>query len=107
MERKAFYESVGLYGRSYIHSLISDNDRNTLIPNELQTTSLPSEYFGEGLAPRSAHEFALLTYKKRMIFTIDRRSMRLLNQTFRVPNELVEGWGMTADQSNVNRNGYY
>ena len=33
--------------------------------------------------------------------------MRLLNHTFRVPNALVEGWGMTADPSTVNSNGYY
>ena len=77
-----FYESKGLYEKSSVHRLAIDRDNFELTINEDYESFLPREYFGEGLAPRSPFEFALLTYKERTIFTVDRLTMQLLDKTF-------------------------
>ena len=75
-DRKAFYESSGLTGKSYVHKLDYAVETTTLSINEAKMSKLPSKYFGEGLAPRSASEFVVLTYKHKKIFTIDRDTMQ-------------------------------
>lgn len=70
-------------------------------------TKLADRYFGEGLAPRSESEFALLTYRERVLMTVDRETMKLLGRSYSIPEEIKEGWGFTADESVVNENGYY
>ena len=62
--------------------------------------------FAEGLSPRSASEFVLLTWKARIIYTIDRQSMKVLSENT-LDSQIAEGWGVTADESQVNSNGYY
>lgn len=68
--------------------------------------NLDPEDFGEGLCPRSATEFVVLTWRERRIYTVDRQNLTIL-QTFELDSQIVEGWGVTADESNVNANGYY
>lgn len=46
---------------------------------------LGDRYFGEGLAPRSETEFALLTYKERVLMTLSRETMRLQGIIFSIP----------------------
>ena len=105
--RDSFYESSGLYGKSFVHRLNLDTSTSTLAIDETKRSKLDKEYFGEGIAPRSATEFALLTYKQRRIFIVDRDTMELKDQHFTVPKALREGWGLTADEKSVNENGYY
>mmetsp|Transcript_12934 Transcript_12934/g.17413 ORF Transcript_12934/g.17413 Transcript_12934/m.17413 type:complete len:105 (+) Transcript_12934:590-904(+) len=71
-------------------------------------SKLPKKFFGEGLAPRSKTQFALLTYKHRRIFIVDKDSMQLVGgQTFVVPKVMKEGWGFTADESKVNAQSFH
>ena len=106
-ERDAFYESSGLYGKSFVHKLNLDQETSILSIDSEQASRLPSKYFGEGLAPRSQMEFALLTYQHRKLFTVDRNTMTILPKRFEIPSDLLEGWGFTADESSANENGYY
>ena len=62
--------------------------------------------FGEGLSPRSADEFVVLTWQERKIYTVSRSTMEILT-TEVLPSEIDEGWGVTADESVVNQNGFY
>lgn len=72
-DTKAFYESVGLYEESKVHKMIpKESQSNQLHAHWSDHDTLPSKYFGEGLAPRSATEFALLTYKERTVLIVDR-----------------------------------
>jgi len=103
----AFYESAGLYNKSSVHRLTPDAITNTLTVDTDSLSFLPSKYFGEGLAPRSATEFALLTYREKTVLTVDRDTMSILSKSFVIPSQLKEGWGMTADESKVNSNGFY
>ena len=58
------------------------------------------------MSPRSATEFVLLTWRERKIYTIDRTTLDFIGQ-YTIPSQIIEGWGVTADESNVNSNGYY
>ena len=100
-----FYESAGLYGESKIQVLQLNED--SLLQDKTHMYQLPSQYFGEGLAPRSDSEFALLTYKSRKIFTVDRDTMQMLNTSYEIPSQLVEGWGFTADENTEVSPSYY
>ena len=68
--------------------------------------NLPPTDFAEGLSPRSASEFVLLTWQERKIYTLDRTTLDF-NNFYTLPSEIKEGWGVTADESKVNSNGYY
>ena len=48
----------------------------------------------------------MLTWRERHIFAIDRQNLTIL-QTFELDSQIKEGWGVTADETNVNANGYY
>ena len=73
---------------------------NELVLERGALDTLPSKYFGEGLAPRSATEFALLTYKERTVLIVDRATMQVVDhKTYTIPRELKEGWGMTSDKT--------
>lgn len=85
---RSFYESVGLYAKSSVQRLIPNLNDSTLSVDSSSVNLLPSEYFGEGLAPRSATEFALLTYKERKIFTVDRSTMKIQSSSFAIPAQL-------------------
>ena len=67
---------------------------------------MASSDFAEGMSPRSATEFIVLTWRERRMYTVDRTSLDFIHQ-YTIPHQIVEGWGVTADESNVNSNGYY
>ena len=69
-------------------------------------SDLPSTDFGEGLSPRSEDEFVVLTWQERNIYTVLKSTMQILTEES-LPLEIREGWGVTADESQVNENGYY
>lgn len=61
-------------------------------------TNLPSTDFGEGLSPRSASEFVVLTWQERKIYTVERSTMDI-QSIESLDNAISEGWGVTADES--------
>lgn len=78
-----------------------------LTVDETAVQKLADKFFGEGLAPRSESEFAVLTYRSRVVMTVSRDTMKMLGRSFALPEEIKEGWGLTADESSANENGYF
>ena len=84
------YESTGLNGRS---SLRMDD---LATGRALQSATVPSQYFAEGLAPWGS-TLVQLTWQSHIAFVYDRFSFRLL-KTFQYD---CEGWGLTEDGKNL------
>jgi glutamine cyclotransferase len=80
------YESTGLYH----HSTLRRVDLETGVV--LQSLSLPSQYFGEGIAV-VGNNIVQLTWQSHVGFVYDKASFDLL-QEFQYP---TEGWGITYD----------
>ena len=80
------YESTGLYR----HSTLRRVDLET--GAVLQNLSLPSQYFGEGIAV-VGNNIVQLTWQSHVGFVYDKASFDLL-QEFQYP---TEGWGITYD----------
>ncbi len=80
------YESTGLNGRSSLRM----DDLST--GRVLQSASVPSRYFAEGLAAWGS-TLVQLTWQSHIAFVYDRFSFHLL-RTFHYN---CEGWGLTAD----------
>lgn len=70
------------------------------------TAYISNEEFAEGLSPISATKFALLTWQERRIHIVDRKTLKF-TETLPLPDKIAEGWGITADESKPNRNGYF
>ena len=51
--------------------------------------------FGEGLCPRNADEFVLLTWLEGKIIILDRETLTY-KTFFELPSNAKEGWGITA-----------
>jgi glutaminyl-peptide cyclotransferase len=85
-----FYESTGLYGRSYL--------RRVAFPSGdvLQQVALPDEYFGEGLA-LVGDRLVQLTWRSKRGFVYDRVTFGLLGG-FAYE---TEGWGLTYDGASL------
>ena len=69
-----------------------------LVPETV--TDLEDTDFGEGLSPRSYSEFAVLTWRERRIYLMDRETLTI-NDVVDLPQPIREGWGITADESRV------
>ena len=80
-EGDTFYESSGLYGRSFI----SRYDTHAEV-----TFNLPRQYFAEGLT-LLGNTLYLLTWKKGKLLLIDKRSLDITQEI----NYQGEGWGLT------------
>jgi glutaminyl-peptide cyclotransferase len=76
-----FYESSGLYGKSFVQRY-QQSAQNTL--------HIPSRYFAEGLTIVN-NQLYLLTWKENTLFTIDPISWRITGQL----SYAGEGWGLT------------
>ena len=76
------------------------NSQVVLIPDIV--TDLEDTDFGEGLSLRSSNEFAVLTWRERRIYLIERETLTI-NDVFDLPQPIREGWGITADESRVKR----
>jgi glutamine cyclotransferase len=66
-----------------------------LVAKSGQTTNLDKKYFGEGMAPRSASEFVVLTWKENEMFILNRDTMEV-NKKHKLPSGPKEGWGITS-----------
>jgi glutaminyl-peptide cyclotransferase len=84
------YESTGLNGRS---SLRMDDLTSGRV---LQSASVPSQYFAEGLAPWGS-TLIQLTWQSHVAFVYDRFSFRLLKTL----HYDCDGWGLTSDGKNL------
>jgi glutaminyl-peptide cyclotransferase len=84
------YESTGLNGRS---SLRMDDLTTGRV---LQSASVPSQYFAEGLASWGS-TLVKLTWQSHVAFVYDRFSFRLL----RTLHYNCDGWGLTSDGKNL------
>jgi glutamine cyclotransferase len=86
------YEGTGLYGRSQLR--IVDLPTGQV----LQRYSLPSNYFGEGIAYYTTSEgdgrIVQLTWKERTAFIYDSETLELLSE-FQFSTKKNEGWGIT------------
>ncbi len=80
------YESTGLKGQSSLRMV--DLDTGSI----LQFTSLPADYFGEGLTAWGG-TLVQLTWQNHVALVYDRFSFRVL-RTVPVPED---GWGLTED----------
>ena len=97
-DTKIFYESAGLYGQSKVQELervTVNEDYEKLVAKSGQTTNLDKKYFGEGMAPRSASEFVVLTWKENEMFILNRDTMEV-NRKHKLPSGPKEGWGITS-----------
>ena len=108
-DREQFVESAGLYGESkvqWLDEVTDDDDGRILEPDTSTQDELAAQYFGEGLSPRSASEFIVLTWREGKMFTLDRTSLEEQAE-FELPSGIAEGWGVTADETNVSDDGNY
>ncbi len=84
------YESTGLNGRSTLRMDDLETGRT------LQTQSLDTQYFGEGLTDWGS-TLIQLTWQAHIAFVYDRFSFRLL----RTLPYAGEGWGLTHDAAHI------
>jgi len=84
------YESTGLHGRSTIRRVRIDDGA------VLQSTSLPTEVFGEGIVNWDS-QIISITWQNGVGYRWDRASLRKLGE-FRYPGE---GWGLTQDGTHI------
>ena len=82
----SFYESSGLYGKSFIIQY----DRNN---KQLQRKQLPSKVFAEGLAELNGKLY-VLTWKSRTAYVFNSRNFSLITRH----SYKGEGWGLTHNQ---------
>ena len=85
-----FYESTGLYGQSSLRRVAFPSGEVT------QQISLPSQYFGEGLAMVGERLYQL-TWQAKRGFVYDRATFELLGS---FPYE-TEGWGLAYDGTSL------
>ena len=84
---ETFYESSGLYQRSFIQRY--DN-------KQVKTRYLPKQYFAEGLTLFN-NALYLLTWKEETLFIVDKDTLAI-TQTLKYQGE---GWGLTHDQQHL------
>jgi glutamine cyclotransferase len=86
------------YENGYLYEGTGKRGRSSLRKVELKTGelinshALPSEYFGEGIAPING-KIIQLTWTSRTGFVYDKESLKLLNKV-KYP---TQGWGLTSD----------
>lgn len=80
------YESTGLQGRSSLRRVELESGK------VLQKRDIPSQYFGEGIAPAGG-DIVALTWTSQTGFIFDAKTFAL-KQTFNYPGE---GWALTSD----------
>jgi len=85
-ENESLYEGTGLYGNSTLRRV------NLETGKVLQLYTLPSIYFGEGIAIFD-DKISQLTWNEHRGFIYDKHSFELLQEF----NYSTEGWGITYD----------
>ena len=87
--RGYIYESCGLNGKSSIRKV--DPDTGVV----LQETTIPKEYFAEGLVAVDSKLY-MLTWQSKIMFVVDVDTLNLLGR-LRYTTHNGEGWGLTYD----------
>lgn len=82
-----FYESSGLYGKSFVQAYDVDDPKA-----KAKVNHLPKTDFAEGLAYADQHLW-LLTWRQGIAKKIDPASLR----TVAIETNQSEGWGLTSD----------
>ncbi len=93
LEGNTIYESIGLENQSKLMKYTLDSAANSIEVKQ------PDDIFSEGISSVGNKIFQL-TYKNRKIFVYDKNSLELLTE-YPMPNQMVEGWGMTTDGKNL------
>lgn len=93
LDGNTIYESVGLQNQSKLLKYTLGSATNS------KEVKQPDDIFSEGISSVGNKIFQL-TYKNRKIFVYDKNSLELLNE-YPMPNQMVEGWGMTTDGKNL------
>ncbi|MCX8151008.1 MAG: glutaminyl-peptide cyclotransferase [Candidatus Bathyarchaeota archaeon] len=84
------YESTGLYGSSTLRKVDLETG------NTVDSVSLPTEFFGEGIALVN-EKIIQLTWKSQIGFVYNKENLSLIhNFTYS-----TEGWGLTFDGKNL------
>jgi glutamine cyclotransferase len=86
-DRDTFYESSGLYGRSFVQRYSK---------NKTITTNLSSRYFAEGLTLLN-EQIYLLTWKEEILLVLDKDTLKV---TSTLPYS-GDGWGLTNNGSQL------
>lgn len=89
LDGNTVYESVGLQNQSKLMKYTLGSSTNS------KEAKQPDNIFSEGISS-VGNKIYQLTYKDRKIFVYDKNSFELLNE-LPMPNQMVEGWGMTTD----------
>jgi glutaminyl-peptide cyclotransferase len=82
-----FYESSGLYGRSFVQRYSKNN---------ITTANLPRRYFAEGLTLFN-NKIYLLTWKEETLLILDKNTLKITD-TLAYSGE---GWGLTHNHSQL------
>lgn len=93
LEGNTVYESVGLEKQSKLLKYTLGSADNS------KEVKQADDIFSEGISSVGNKIFQL-TYKNRKIFVYDKNSLELLTE-YPMPNQMVEGWGMTTDGKNL------
>ena len=88
-DRGTLLESTGLYGESSARRVQFESGR------VLESSELPADQFGEGLAVCGAECFQL-TWRERLCLVRDAATLDL-RRTVALPPTMREGWGITHD----------
>ena len=87
---KTIYESGGLYQKSTLTNMEWPSQ------NIIKKINLDNKYFAEGIAASNINNILYqLTYKEKEILLYSFPNIELKNKV-KMPNELMEGWGMCA-----------
>jgi len=91
------YEGTGLYGSSELRKLDPKDPKNPL-----QTFSIPSEFFGEGIThyrnAKGEHRLIQLTWKEGQALVYDAKKLKVLfSFEYHIESSNGEGWGITFD----------
>lgn len=93
LEGNTIFESVGLEKQSKLMKYTLGSNTNS------KEVKQPDDVFSEGISSVGNKIFQL-TYRNRKIYAYDKNSLELLSE-YPMPNQMVEGWGMTTDGKNL------
>lgn len=89
LEGNTIYESVGLEGQSKLVKYTLGSATSSL------ETKQPDDIFSEGITS-FGNKIYQLTYRNKKILVYDKNTLKQESE-FSIPNQMVEGWGMTTD----------
>ena len=98
-DSETFYESSGIYGRSFVQRYNDKNSDENSDKSHNQkniTINLPSRYFAEGLTLFN-NMIYLLTWKEETLFILDKNTLKTIS-TLAYSGE---GWGLTHNGSQL------